>query len=267
MNTTPEHLAYVLHLADTALILGQRNAEWCGHGPVLEEDIALANMSLDLIGQARLLYAHAAELERAATGEPRTEDDYAYFRSEREFRNYTLAELPHYGPLGGTAQANKDYAVTIARNFLYATLMTHLWTALTDSADAQLAAIAAKSIKETRYHVHHSREWLIRFGDGTDESHRRAQAALDYLMPYTREFFSSDATGDTLAAQRIGPRMEDLEAGWREDVQAALDEATLVLPAAVQHVSTGKRGEHSEHMGYLLAEMQSVARQHPGATW
>jgi ring-1,2-phenylacetyl-CoA epoxidase subunit PaaC len=267
MDTPPEHLAYVLHLADTALILGQRNAEWCGHGPVLEEDIALANMSLDLIGQARLLYAHAAELERVLTGKPRTEDDYAYFRSEREFRNYTLVELPHHGPLGSTAQANRDYAVTIVRNFLYATLMAHLWSALSTSADTQLAAIADKSIKETRYHVHHAREWLVRFGDGTDESHRRAQSALDYLMPYTREFFRSDATDDALAALHIAPRPADLEAAWRDDVQAALEEATLAVPAAVQHVSTGKRGEHSEHMGYLLAELQSVARQHPGATW
>jgi ring-1,2-phenylacetyl-CoA epoxidase subunit PaaC len=267
MDTTPEHLAYVLRLADTALILGQRNAEWCGHGPVLEEDIALANMSLDLIGQARLLYAHAAELEHVATGRQRNEDDYAYFRSEREFANYTLVELPHCGPLGGTAHADKDYAVTIVRNFLHASLMAHLWTALTASTDHQLAAIAGKSIKETRYHVHHSREWLIRFGDGTDESQRRAQAALDYLMPYTREFFSNDATEDALAAQHIGPHTADLEAAWQADVQAALDEATLTWPAAVKHVSTGKHGEHSEHMGFLLAEMQSIARQHPGATW
>jgi len=267
MNATPHHLAYVLRLADTALILGQRNAEWCGHGPVLEEDIALANMSLDLIGQARLLYTHAASLEETPNGQPRTEDDYAYFRTEREFANYTLAELPHYGPLAGSAQANKDYAVTIARNFLYSTLMAHLWTALTRSADAQLAAIAAKSLKEARYHVHHAREWLIRFGDGIDESHRRAQAALDYLMPYTREFFSADAIEDSIAAAGIGPKTAELEAVWLDDVRAALDEATLTLPEPVKHVSTGKQGEHSEHMGYLLAEMQSVARQYPGATW
>jgi len=267
MTPTPEHLAYVLRLADTALILGQRNAEWCGHGPVLEEDIALANMSLDLIGQARLLYTHAATLERALTGRERTEDDYAYFRAEREFRNYTLAELPHYGPLAGTAHASNDYAVTIVRNFLHATLMVHLWAALLQSTDPQLAAIAGRSLKETRYHEHHAREWLIRFGDGTDESHRRAQAALDWLMPYTREFFASDAVETAVAAARIAPLMAELEAAWRADVQAALDEATLTLPPSVQHVSTGKLGEHSEHMGYVLAEMQSVARQHPGARW
>jgi ring-1,2-phenylacetyl-CoA epoxidase subunit PaaC len=267
MNTTPEHLSYVLRLADTALILGQRNAGWCGHGPVLEEDIALANMSLDLIGQARLLYTHAASLEQTLTGQIRTEDDYAYLRSEREFANYTLVELPHYGPLAGTAQTDKDYAVTIVRNFLHSTLMEHLWTALSASSDAQLAAIAAKSLKEARYHVHHAREWLIRFGDGTDESHRRAQAALDYLMPYTREFFSADAIEASIASAGIGPKTSDLETAWFDDIRTALDEATLTLAEPVEHVSTGKLGEHSEHMGYLLAEMQSVARQHPGATW
>jgi ring-1,2-phenylacetyl-CoA epoxidase subunit PaaC len=267
MEITPQHLAYVLRLADTALILGQRNAEWCGHGPVLEEDIALANISLDLIGQARLLYTHAASLEQALTGRARTEDDYAYFRAEREFANYTLAELPHFGPLAGTAHADKDYAVTIVRNFLYSALMGHLWTALMASKDEQLAAIAAKSIKETRYHVHHAREWLVRFGDGTDESHRRAQAAVEYLMPYTREFFSADAVEDSVAVSGIAPRTSEFEEVWREDVVATLDEATLTLPEAVRHITTGKLGEHSEHMGYLLAEMQSIARQHPGATW
>ncbi|MCC8393094.1 phenylacetate-CoA oxygenase subunit PaaC [Paraburkholderia sp. MMS20-SJTR3] len=267
MSITSQHLQYVLRLADTALILGQRNTEWCGHGPILEEDIALSNMSLDLIGQARLLYTHAAELEQQLTGKQRSEDDYAYFRAEREFANYTLVELPHCGPLAGTAQAEKDYAVTIARNFLYSTLMLHLWSALTASTDAQLAAIAAKSIKETQYHVHHASEWLIRFGDGTDESHRRAQAALDYLIPYTREFFSADEVEDAIAAAGIGPRTAELEAAWLADVSATLDEATLILPEPVKHVTTGKHGEHSEHMGFVLAEMQSLARQHPGANW
>jgi ring-1,2-phenylacetyl-CoA epoxidase subunit PaaC len=267
MKTTPQYLTYVLRLADSALILGQRNAEWCGHGPVLEEDIALANMSLDLIGQARLLYSHAAVLEAALTGAAKTEDDYAYWRAEREFANYTLVELPHCGPLAATAHADKDYAVTIVRNFLYAALMAHVWTALEASPDAQLAAIASKSIKETRYHLHHAREWLIRFGDGTEESHRRAQRALDHLMPYTREFFATDAVEEAVAAAGLAPRIADFEAAWLDDVKAALDEATLALPEPVQHVTTGKHGEHSEHMGYLLAEMQSVARQHPGATW
>lgn len=268
MTTNPaSHLAYVLRLADSALILGQRNAEWCGHGPILEEDIALTNMSLDLIGQARLLYAHAADLERALTGTTRTEDDYAFFRAERDFANLTLVELPHYGPLAGTAHAVNDYAVTIVRNFLYATLMLHLWTALEGSADPQLAAIAAKSVKETRYHEHHAREWLIRFGDGTDVSHRRAQAALDYLLPYTRECFAADAVERDVAAAGIAPAADTLEAAWRADVDAALAEATLVAAPPATHVTTGKFGEHSEHMGFLLAQMQSLARQHPGASW
>ncbi len=145
--------------------------------------------------------------------------------------------------------------------------MAHLWTALTQSADAQLAAIASKSIKEASYHVHHASEWLIRFGDGTEESHRRAQAALDYLLPYTREFFSTDPVEETIAASGIGPLTADLEAAWLDDVRATLEQATLTLPEAVKHVTTGKHGEHSEHMGFVLAEMQSLARQHPGATW
>lgn len=267
MTITTEHLSYVLRLADNALILGQRNAQWCGLGPVLEEDIALANMSLDLIGQARLLYSHAATLEQTLTGAKKTEDDYAYWRGEREFANYTLVELPHCGPLSATAGTDRDYAVTIVRNYLYTALMAHIWTALEASKDAQLAAIASKSIKETRYQLQHAREWLIRFGDGTEESHRRAQAALDHLMPYLRECFTPDAIEEAVTATGVGVRAADFEADWQRDVQAALAEATLTLPAPVQHVTTGKRGEHSEHMGFLLAEMQSLARQHPGATW
>jgi len=265
--TTPQHLSYVLRLADNALILGQRNGEWCGHGPVLEEDIALANISLDLIGQARLLYSHAATLDNELNGTKKTEDDYAYFRNERDFRNYTLTELPHAGPSSGTARSDRDYAVTVVRNFLYSTLMAHLWTALTQSTDAQLAAIASKSIKETRYHLNHASDWLLRFGDGTEESHRRAQAAVDYLMPYTREFFSIDDVETSIAHANIGPLTADLETVWREDVDATLTEATLQKPADAKHVTTGKLGEHSEHMGFLLAELQSIARQHPGASW
>ncbi|WP_458764872.1 1,2-phenylacetyl-CoA epoxidase subunit PaaC [Cupriavidus basilensis] len=265
--TTPQHLSYVLRLADNALILGQRNSEWCSQGPALEEDIALANISLDLIGQARLLYSHAATLDEALNGTRKTEDSYAYFRAEREFANYTLAELPHFGPLAGTARAERDYAVTITRNFLYSALMCHVWTALQSSTDTHLAAIAAKSLKETRYHLTHAADWLIRFGDGTEESHRRAQAALDYLMPYTREFFATDAVESAVAAAGIGPLMADLQPAWLADVAATVAQATLTLPSEAKHITTGKHGEHSEHMGYLLSEMQSLARQHPGATW
>ncbi|CCD39291.1 Phenylacetate-CoA oxygenase, PaaI subunit [Candidatus Paraburkholderia kirkii UZHbot1] len=260
-----EHLAYVLRLADNVLILGQRNVEWCSHGPALEEDIALANISLDLIGQARLLYTHAATLEAALNGVKKTEDDYAYFRTEREFVNYMIVE-PHFGPLAGT-RAARDYAVTIVRNFLYSALMAEVWAALQASSDASLAAIAAKSTKETSYHLHHARDWLVRFGDGTEESHRRAQAALDYLMPYTREFFATDAIEQAVADAGIAPLASEFEAAWREQVASALAQATLEAPADVKHITSGKHGEHSEHMGYLLAEMQGLARQHPGASW
>lgn len=262
-----QQLAYVLRLADNALILGQRNSEWCGHGPALEEDIALTNISLDLIGQARLLYAHAAALETAASGRALDENDYAYWRSEKQFTNYTLVELPHYGPLAGTAHAEKDYAVTIARNFLYATLMAQLWPLLEQSSDVKLAAIAAKSVKENRYHMHHAQDWLVRLGDGTETSHRRAQAALDYLLPYTNEFFSADALEDAVAAHGVGVRGADLKVAWLAEIGTTLAQATLQLPSTGSYTTTGKLGIHSEHMGYLLAELQSVARQHPGAQW
>lgn len=267
MKPTQEHLSYLLRLADNALILGQRNAEWCGHGPVLEEDIALANLSLDLIGQARMLYQHAAKLETELTGTARAEDDYAYFREEAAFRNWTLVELPHYGPTAGTTATERDYAVTIVRNFLYSALMVELWSALTESADDDLAAIAAKSIKEAHYHLHHARDWLVRFGDGTEESHRRAQAALDYLMPYMNEVFKSDAIEDAVAAAGTGATAEGLKAAWQAVVADALNEATLSTPAGGAFESTGKFGRHSEHMSYLLGEMQGLARQHPGASW
>ncbi len=246
------HLDYVLHLADNALVLGQRNAEWCGHGPVLEEDIALANISLDLVGQARLLYQHAATLQ----GHGATEDSLAYFRDAHEFRNFVLLELPHHGPLAPGGRAERDYAVTITRNFLYSAYMLLLWEALQSHEDAQLAAIAAKSLKETRYHLRHARDWLVRLGDGTDDSQARMQAAVNHLMPYTQEFWDgADA------------RTAALQPAWDAMVDEALAEATLTRPGAAGYLPRGKQGLHSEHLGYLLGEMQSLARQHPGATW
>jgi ring-1,2-phenylacetyl-CoA epoxidase subunit PaaC len=242
----------LLHLADNALVLGQRNAEWCGHGPVLEEDIAMANISLDLVGQARLLYQHAAML----IGGSATEDTLAYFREGREFRNFTLLELPHHGPLAGPAAAERDYATTIARNFLYSAFMSLLWTSLQSHEDEQLAAIAARSAKEVRYHLRHARDWVVRLGDGTDESHRRMQAAFDHLMPYTQEFWLD-----------ADDRTAELRPAWNATVDEALAEATLRRPSDAGHVPRGKQGLHSEHLGFLLAEMQSLARQHPGAVW
>ena len=254
---------YLLHLADNALVLGQRNAEWCGHGPVLEEDIALANVSLDLIGQARLLY----QLVAGRQGGGATEDKLAYFRDTQEFRNYTLLELPHHGPLSGYAKAGLDYATTIVRNFLYSALMALLWEALEKSADAGLAAIAAKSQKEVRYHLRHSRDWLVRLGDGTDESYARTQAALDHLLPYTQEFWAGSPAESAAVAAGIGVDVTALKADWDAIVDAALAEATLQRPPLGGYVPEGKQGIHSEHLGYLLAEMQSLARAHPNGAW
>lgn len=260
-------LQYVLRLADNALILGQRNAEWCGHGPALEEDIALANISLDLIGQARLLYTHAGVLEGQLTGRTRHEDDYAYWRHERDFRNWTLQELPHHGPLAGTARIGRDYAVTIMRNFLYGALMAELWPALESSRDTELAAIAAKSAKEARYHLQHAAGWVVRLGDGTEASHARMQQALNHLLPYMNECFAADPVEQEAAAQGVAVPTADLRDRWDATVNATLDEATLQLPAPSAFLSTGKHGVHSEHMSYLLAEMQGLARAHPGAQW
>jgi ring-1,2-phenylacetyl-CoA epoxidase subunit PaaC len=262
-------------------VLGQRNAEWCGHGPVLEEDLALANNSLDLLGQARMLYQHAAaiinddadlaqrflHLQGARTDGRVTEDTLAYFRDTHEFRNLTLLELPHSGPLAATASGDRDYATTIARNFLYSALMVLVWDRLQTSADAQLAAIAAKSLKEVRYHLRHASDWLVRFGDGTIESHTRAQAALNHLLPYCQEFWiGSDA--ETQAVQSgTGADMASLKADWDALVDDTVQEATLKRPSVQGYVPQGKLGVHSEHMGFLLAEMQGLARTHPQAVW
>ncbi len=258
------HEQYLLHLADNALILGQRNAEWCGHGPVLEEDLALANNSLDLIGQARLLYQRVATLRNDGKT---SEDLLAYFRNEPEFRNYTLLEIAHSTALTPTARGDRDYAVTIARNFLYSALMVLVWNALQSSTDQELAAIAAKSLKEAQYHLRHSRDWLIKLGDGTEVSHARMQAAMDHLMPYTQEFWTPSAM--EAAAVRTGAGVENatLRASWNTIVDEALSEATLKRPSDQGFVTTGKHGVHSEHMGFVLAEMQSLARAHPEAAW
>ncbi len=283
MVSVPTHapIGYLLHLADNALVLGQRNAEWCGHGPVLEEDLALANNSLDLLGQARMLYQHAAaiinddadltqrfqHLQGARTDGLVTEDTLAYFRDTHEFRNLTLLELPHSGALASTSSGDRDYATTLTRNFLYSALMVLVWDRLQTSADAQLAAIAAKSLKEVRYHLRHASDWLVRFGDGTDESHVRAQAALNHLLPYCQEFWiGSDA--ETQAVQSgTGVDVAGLKADWDALVDDTVQEATLQRPAVQGYVPQGKLGVHSEHMGFLLAEMQSLARTHPQAVW
>ncbi|MEN9769979.1 MAG: hypothetical protein RLZZ180_1609 [Pseudomonadota bacterium] len=254
--------SYLLHLADNALVLGQRNAQWCGHAPILEEELAQANISLDLIGQARLLYDLVAR--RAADGS--NEDSYAYFRDAPQFRNYTLLELPHRAPLVGYAQGDLDYAITITRNFLYSALMAPLWQQLSQCPDADLAAIAAKSLKEAAYHLRHSRDWLIKLGDGTDVSHGRMQAALEHLWPYACEFWSQSELEQQASA--LGVDGQALRENWQALLDEALVQATLQCPPPAQgYISQGKQGVHSEHLGYLLAELQSLARAHPGAKW
>jgi len=264
VSQVEQHLPidYLLHLADNALVLGQRNAEWSGHGPILEEDIALSNNSLDLIGQARLLYQEAA----AQMGNGATEDALAFFRDVPDFKNYTLLELPNHPPLAGTSASDRDFATTLVRNFLYSALMVLVWDKLQHASHAQLAAIAAKSLKEVRYHLRHSRDWLLRMGDGTTESHGRAQAAINHLMPYTQEFWSSTEY-ESEASKATGLDMVSLQSDWNQIVDQALTEATLKRPAPGGFVPTGKHSIHSEHLGFMLAEMQSLPRAHPNATW
>ena len=254
---------YILHLADNALVLGQRNAEWCGHGPVLEEDIAMANIGLDCIGQARMLYQYAARLMNGDT----TEDSLAYFRGPTEFLNYTLLELPHQTAFAPSARVPRDYSVTITRNFLYSTLMSLVWPALQSSRDEQLAAIAAKSSKEVRYHLRHSTDWMLRLGDGTALSHQKMQDALDYLMPYTQEFFTPCTFERESCAIGIAADVASLKDPWQSRVATVVTQATLQMSGAKGHLTRGKEGLHSEHLSYLLAEMQSLAREHPGAVW
>ena len=246
------HIDYLLRIADSALILGQRLSEWCGRGPVIEEDIALTNTALDLIGQARLLLTHAGGLE----GRGRDEDAIAFLRAEHEYRNLTICELP-----------NEDFGRTCLRNCLFAAFQMQLWQALARSSDAQLAAIAGKSVKETRYHLQHASDWTVRLGDGTEESHARMQRALDYLWPYTAEFFSATATDEQANAAGIGPAWSSLATAWEESVLPVLEVATLKVPVRTPFLSRGKEGRHSEHMGHLLAEMQYLQRAHPGARW
>ncbi len=255
---------YLLHLADNALILGQRNAEWCGHGPILEEDLALANNSLDLIGQARLLYQHVAAVRKDGKS---SEDLLAYFRNVADFKNYTLLELPHRVAALPTSAGERDFSVTIARNFLYSALMVPVWEGLSASNDAQLAAVAAKSLKEARYHLRYAHDWVLRLGDGTAESHARAQAAFDYLMPYTQEFWTPSDMETLAVKSGAGVDTTAYKAEWQATVSDTLQAATLKLPSAVGFVTTGKQGVHSEHLGFVLAEMQSLARAHPEAAW
>ena len=245
-------LRYVLRLADTSLVLGQRLGEWVGHAPALEEDLGLANLSLDLIGQARLLLTYAGEIE----GRGRTEDDLAMSRDQSDYLNLALAEQP-----------NGDFGHTIVRQLLLDAFQLELYEALQHSKDARLADVAAKALKETRYHFRYSASWLVRLGDGTDDSHRRVQGALDDLWRFTQEFFAADDLDDEMARAGVAPLLADLAPRWSVRVDEVLREATLKRPADVRYDWHGKRGEHTEHLGYLLAEMQFLHRAYPGATW
>ncbi|HEY1227067.1 MAG TPA: 1,2-phenylacetyl-CoA epoxidase subunit PaaC, partial [Ramlibacter sp.] len=230
----------------------QRLGEWTGHAPVLEEDIALANMALDLVGQARAVLTHAGVRE----GQGHDEDQLAFLREERDYRNVTMVELPR-----------GDFAVTVLRNAMVATFYRLLWDRLRESSDAELAAIAGKAVKEARYHQQHSADWVVRLGQGTDESLRRLRAALDHLWRYGAELFADDAIDEHAAATGLGPRWGDLGEAWEAEMDALLGEAGLELPKSTSFVSTGKRGVHSEHMGFILAEMQHLQRSFPGGVW
>jgi ring-1,2-phenylacetyl-CoA epoxidase subunit PaaC len=245
-------LNLVLRRADDALILGHRLSEWCGHAPLVEEDIALANIALDLIGQARSLYDYAARVE----GSGLSEDHFAYRREQHQYRNCLLVEQP-----------NGDFAATIVRQVLFSAFMDLYWREMVKSRDETLAAIAAKAEKETAYHLRHSAEWLIRLGDGTEESNARAQAALDELWPYTAELFATDETERSLARSDIAPDSSSLQEPWQKRIEPILREATLNIPNAIWMQSGGRAGRHTEHLGYILADLQFLQRAHPEAVW
>lgn len=237
---------YTLHLADNALILGHRNSEWCGHGPVLEQDIAISNIALDLLGQARNFYQYAAE----RTGNNTTEDTFAYLRDVTDFKNCLLVELP-----------NGDWAQTILRQFFFSTYQYYLYQQLQNCSDERITAIAVKALKEVTYHVRWSSEWVIRLGDGTTESRQRIEKALDNIWAYTGELcmpgsFNVDTVDHSLLTKQ-----------WTEKVQSVFEEATLTLPPDDWMHSGGREGKHTEHLGYILSEMQFLQRAYPGAEW
>lgn len=243
---------YLLRLADDRLVLGHRLSEWCGHGPILEEDIALSNIALDLIGQASMLLKLAGEVE----GKGRSDDMLAYFRDAIEFRNAQLVELP-----------NGDFAATIVRQFLFDAWDVLVLERLTSATNESLAGIAAKALKEAKYHLRHSAEWVRMLGDGTAESHRRAQVALDGLWPYTAELFLADDIDRQAVAAGSGVDVESLRPRWRQTVDRVFGEATLTIPKDGFAPRGGRTGRHTEHLGRMLADMQSLARAHPGASW
>jgi ring-1,2-phenylacetyl-CoA epoxidase subunit PaaC len=249
-------LDYVLRLADSDLILAQRLGEWVGHGPVLEEDIALTNVGLDLLGQARLWFAYAGEIEARSRGVGRSEDEFAFLREDGGFRNLLLAEQP-----------NGNYADTMARQFYFDAWHELLLGDLVGSRDRRIAEIAAKALKEVTYHAERSADWVIRLGDGTELSHDRMQSAIDDLWMYTGEMFVADDAEQALVAEGVAADVGALLPVWRDRVASILDQATLTMPSSAWMQRGGKQGVHTEHLGHLLAEMQSLHRAHPGAQW
>ena len=243
---------YLLRLGDDRLVLGHRLSEWCGHGPILEEDIALANIALDLIGQATLYLRLAAETE----GEGRSEDALAYFREAVEFRNIQMVELP-----------KGDFAFTIVRQFFFDVYSYHLLELLRKSSHAELAGIAAKGYKEVRYHLRHSSEWVQRLGDGTEESHARAQKAVDDLWRFTGEMFVPDEIDTRIQASGLGADLAAVRQKWDTTVRDVVGRATLSIPTESFMLSGGRKGGHTEYLGHMLSEMQIVARSHPGVEW
>ncbi len=254
MEEKHTHLVdYCLRIGDTSLIAGQRLAEWCGHGPELEEDIALSNMSLDLIGQARIMLSYAGELE----GKGRTEDRLAYFRDERDYRNLLLAEQP-----------NGDFAQTMARHFLLSVYLLHVYDALKKSNNEMIRGFAEKSWKEIAYHVRHSSDWMLRLGDGTEESHRRLQDAVDELWAFTDDLFHADETDEQLAKTGVAPDLNMIRTLWNQEVEAVFSRAFIQKPLVSGYMKNGSRqGLHTEHLGYMLADMQFLARAYPDAKW
>jgi ring-1,2-phenylacetyl-CoA epoxidase subunit PaaC len=243
---------YTLRRADDALVLGHRLSEWCGHAPILEEDMALANMGLDLLGQARELYSYAAKVE----GRDNNEDKLAYLRDVRQYRNLLLLEQP-----------NGDFARIMVRQFFYSAFADLYWRAMTKSRDEALAAIAAKSEKESAYHLRHSSEWIIRLGDGTEESHARTQGAIDHLWAFTGEMFAVDEAERGLIDKGVAIDPAGLRPQWLKTISGVIAEATLTLPSNDWMQQGGRSGRHSEHLGHLLSELQYMQRSFPGLTW
>jgi ring-1,2-phenylacetyl-CoA epoxidase subunit PaaC len=253
MSTNNKNIfEFTLRIADDSLILGHRVSEWCGHGPILEEDIALTNIALDLVGQATNLLEYAAKLSESN----KTADDLAFLRFDREYRNLLLVEQP-----------NEDFAYTITRQFFFDLFRKYFFEKLMFSADSNLAGIAEKSLKETKYHLKHSSEWMIRLGDGTDESHNKVTNAVNDLWVYTNEMFLMDEVELELLKENISVDLSEIKKEWMNHIQLIFDEATLSVPETKWQQKGGRTGMHSEHLGFLLAEMQFMQRAYPGMEW